>query len=394
MLKYNRYGLLLVEGCASFHDRQLIEINVRIDKNPSVHEVFVCMRYKDKDYQAMPRKIFTIAGNQIEPGTKQIILFPTPNINTQVKIDIPVHVFHGNKSGPKIFIISAIHGDELNSIEIIRRVHHHINLKTLRGTIITIPVVNIHGVIMQTRYLSDRRDLNRSFPGSKKGTLAARLAYGLMKEVVSHCDFGIDLHTGASGRMNMPQIRADFSTPGTLEFARNFNAPVILDSKQRDGSLRQAASHLGIPLIVYEGGEGLRFNEICIRAGVRGVLNVLHHLKMLKSSNLQIGRKSKSVVTKTSRWVRAPASGFIEPGRDFFAGHVKKGDILAYIHDPFLINPTVEVVAPFEGIVIGQALKAMTTEGDALFHIASFKKIAGIRAYIDEFRDEMSGSQF
>lgn len=337
----------------------------------------------------MAREVLTIAGNKIAPGTKKVILFPAPNINTQVKLDIPVHIFHGIKDGPKIFIISAIHGDELNSIEIIRRIHEHIQVKKLSGTIITIPVANIHGVIMQTRYLSDRRDLNRSFPGAKKGTLATRLANGIMKQIVSHCDYGIDLHTGAYGRINMPQLRVDLSVPGTKEFARHFSVPVILDSKQRDGSLRQAASQLGIPLLVYEGGEALRFNELCIRAGVNGILNVLHNMKMLKSNNPRTAKKSKSVITKTSRWVRAPASGLVEPVRDVIARHVKKDEVLAYIHDPFLMNPSVKVTAPFEGVVIGQALKAMATEGDALFHIASFKKIAGIRAYIDEYREEL-----
>src|SRR5258708_3885217 len=167
---------------------------------------------------------FTLGGSVIEPGTKKVILFPAPNLNTQIKMDIPVHVFHGKKTGPKLFVFSTIHGDELNGIEIIRRVHEHIRIKHLCGTLITMPVVNIHGIIMQTRYFSDRRDLNRSFPGAKKGTLAARLAYGLMKSVVSHCDYGIDLHTGAYGRMNMPQLRVDFSTPGSKEFARSFNS--------------------------------------------------------------------------------------------------------------------------------------------------------------------------
>ena len=338
----------------------------------------------------MTNTILTVAREQIEPGTKKVILFPAPNINTQIKIDIPVHVFHGKKSGPKIFIIGAIHGDELNSIEIIRRVHAHIHVENLAGTIITIPVANIHGVIMQTRYLSDRRDLNRSFPGSKKGTLASRLAYGLMRHVVSLCDYGIDLHTGAYGRINMPQLRVDFSTPGTRDFALSFKAPVILDAKHRDGSLREAAGQLGIPLIVYEGGEALRYNDLCVRAGVHGILNVLHHFKMLKPANYKFEKKSKSVITNTSRWVRAPASGFVQPLKDVFAGHVKKGEVLAHIHDPFLMNPSQDVIAPFEGIVIGQALKAMATEGDALFHVASFKSISGVRAYIDEFRENIT----
>lgn len=338
----------------------------------------------------MKNKIFTLAGHQIEPGTKKVIAFPAPNINTQIKLDIPVHVFHGKLAGPKLFIISAIHGDELNSIEIVRRIHQYIKIKHLSGTLITVPVANVHGVIMQSRYLSDRRDLNRSFPGANKKTLASRLAYGILRQVVAHCDYGIDLHTGAYGRMNMPQLRVDFTTPGSKEFARSFNAPIILDSKQRAGSLRQAASKLGVPVIVYEGGEALRYNELCIRAGVKGILNVLRYLKMLKSTEKHLLKKPKSIITKTSRWLRAPASGLIEPIKNVLANKVKKGEILGYIHDPFLINPSTKVVAPFDGIVTGQALKTMATEGDALYHIATIKKISGIKEYIDEYREDIN----
>lgn len=337
----------------------------------------------------MRGKTFNFAGSQIEPGTKKVILFPAPSIITQVKIDIPVHVFHGNGNGPKLFVISAIHGDELNGIEILRRVHKAIKLKQLKGTLISIPVANIQGVIMQSRYFSDRRDLNRSFPGSAKGTLAARLAYGIMKQVVRCCDYGIDLHTGAVGRMNMPQLRADFEISETKELAKSFNAPVILVSRQRDGSLRQSADRLGVPVIVYEGGEALRYNELCIRAGVRGILNVMHHFGIYRADHNKIDHHSRSVITDTSRWVRAPASGLIEPVDDVVSKKVKKGQVLARIHDPFLINPTVDVIAPFEGIVIGQSLRAMATDGDALFHLASFTKLAGVKAYIDEFREEI-----
>jgi len=338
----------------------------------------------------MQNKPIILGGQEIKPGTKKTILFAAPNIITQVKIDIPAHVFHSKKSGPILFICGSIHGDELNSIEIIRRIHTHLHTQHLSGTIITVPVVNVYGVMLQSRYLSDRRDLNRSFPGSKKGTLAARLAFGLMNQIVKHCDYGIDLHTGAYGRMNMPQLRVDFSTPGSKAFARSFNTPVILDSKQRDGSLRQAASDLQIPVLVYEGGEALRFNEICIRAGVIGIMNSLRYLKMIKTSGHNENKKYKSVITNMSRWVRAPASGLVEPVNDMLAKHVKKGQVLAYVHDPFLINPSVKVVAPFEGIVIGKALSAMNTEGDALFHIASFKKLSGVSAYIEEFRNEIT----
>ncbi len=339
----------------------------------------------------MNNKPITIAGITIQPGEKKTVLLHAPEIYTQTKVDFPAHVFHGKKSGPKIFIIGTIHGDELNSIEIIRRVHHQIILKNLHGTLITVPIANVYGLILQSRYLPDRRDLNRSFPGSKRGSLAARLARVIIDEVVSQCHYGIDLHTGALGRINMPQLRVNLDTPGAEELARVFDTPVILDAKLRDGSLREAASELGIPLLVYEGGEALRFNELCIRAGARGIFNVLNHLKMLSTAKKHI-KHHRSVITKTSRWVRSPASGLIQPRGDMITTltkPVKKGEILANIHDPFLINKSIPVVAPFDGIVIGQALKPLVNEGEGLFHIASVKKIAGLAAYIEEYTGEI-----
>lgn len=329
-----------------------------------------------------------IGENKISRGTKTTILFAAPNINTQVKMDIPVHVFHGKNPGPKIFIVSAIHGDELNSIEIIRRVHHHLKPAKLNGTVITVPVTNIYGLIMQSRYLPDRRDLNRTFPGSKTGSLAARLANGVIEQVVKHCDYGIDLHTGSSGKVNIPQLRVNLETPGVKRLAIAFDAPVILDVKLRDGSLRQTASELGIPLLVYEGGEAMRFNELCIRAGVRGVLNVLSFLGMIKQKKVS-GKKPKPLITRTSSWVRASVSGMIETMGDVIAKPVKKNQILGYIHDPFIMNESVPVKSPFNGIVIGQALKPTVSVGDALFHIASLKKMGKIQETIEEFQDEI-----
>lgn len=339
----------------------------------------------------MNNKPITIAGTTINPGEKKTVLLHAPEIYTQTKVDVPAHVFHGKKSGPKIFIIGTIHGDELNSIEIIRRVHHQIILKKLHGTLITIPIANVYGLILQSRYLPDRRDLNRSFPGSKKGSLASRLARVIIDEAVSQCHYGIDLHTGGLGRINMPQLRVNLDTPGAEELARAFDTPVILDAKLRDGSLREAASALGIPLLVYEAGEALRFNELCIRAGVRGVLNVLNFLKML-SITKKHPKHHRSVVTKTSRWVRSPASGLLQPRGDILTTltkGVKKGEVLAHIHDPFLIKKSINVEAPFDGIVIGQALKPLVNEGEGLFHIASVKKIAGLSNSIEEYTDEI-----
>ncbi|MDR3478389.1 MAG: succinylglutamate desuccinylase/aspartoacylase family protein [Gammaproteobacteria bacterium] len=341
----------------------------------------------------MTNKPFSLAELMIEPGTHQLISFPAPNLNTQIKMTIPVHVFHGKYAGPKVFIIGTIHGDELNSIEILRRVHHHIRVSKLHGTIITLPVANVYGLIMGSRYLPDRRDLNRMFPGAKTGTLANRLAHGICN-VFSLCDYGIDLHTGGLGHMNVPQLRVHLATSGTKELAHVFDAPVILDSKLREGSLRQVAHELGIPFLVYEGGEALRFNELCIRAGVNGILNVFSHLKMLPHRSAKPLKKYKPLVARTSRWLRASVSGFVQPEAGLIARHVKKGELLASIHDPFLINKSVKVEAPFEGVVIGQALKPLVSEGDALFHIASFHKIKGVAETIDEYKVELVGEGY
>lgn len=336
----------------------------------------------------MRNKPLLIAGQTIQPGTKANILLPSANLYTQTAIDIPAYVFHGKNAGPKLFLIGTIHGDELNSIEIIRRVHSHIKIKNFHGTLITIPVANVFGFILRSRYLPDRRDLNRSFPGKKEGSLAARLANVLIEEVVSQCHYGIDLHTGAVGRFNMPQLRVDLDTPGANSLARAFDVPVILDAKLRDGSLRQATSELGIPLLVYEGGEALRFSELCIRTGVRGVLNVLEALHMRKRSKKRKPRKYKSVITQTSRWVRAPVSGIVQSLIEV-AKPVKKGTKLCYIHDPFLQNKSTTVLAPFEGIIVGKTNLPLVNEGDALYHIASIKKLADVTASIEELVDEV-----
>jgi predicted deacylase len=340
---------------------------------------------------AIKNKTIIIAGQTIEPGTNTTVLLPAANLYTQTPMSIPIHIFHGKITGPKLFVTSALHGDELNSIEILRRLHTQKWLKNIKGTLITIPVVNVYGFIIQSRYLPDRRDLNRSFPGHKSGSLAARVAHVLTKEIIAQCEYGIDLHTGALGRTNLPQLRVNLETPGAKKLAQAFGVPVIIDAKIRDGSLRQAASELGIPVLVYEGGEALRFNELCIRMGVRGISKVMDYLKMISLPKAQTQNQFKPVITKTSRWVRASISGFVQPVKDITgAFSVKSGELLAYIHDPFLIKPSQPVVAPFDGIVIGITNLPIVNEGDAIYNIASTKKLKHIDAYIEELRDEIS----
>ena len=249
----------------------------------------------------------------------------------------------------------------------------------------------MYGFIIQSRYLPDRRDLNRSFPGSKSGSLAARLAHVITKEIISICQYGIDLHTGGYGKINLPQLRVNLATPGAKQLAKAFEAPVIIDAKIRDGSLRQAASELGIPILVYEGGEALRFNELCIRMGVRGIEKVMNYLGMISTASGIKNTEFKPVITQTSRWVRASDSGILEPVKDITKSFiVKKDEIIYYIHDPFLINKSQPVIAPFDGILIGSTNLPVVNEGDAICHIASTKRLKHMRAYIDELKEEIS----
>lgn len=353
---------------------------------------FVCYTYNrssNKAIRLMKNTPLEIAGHVIQPGSTTCIMLPSASLYTQNRMDIPVHIFHGKKAGPKVFIMGTIHGDELNSIEIIRRVHHHASLKFIHGTLITIPVANIFGFILQSRYLPDRRDLNRAFPGSKSGSMAARLADILINEVVMACQYGIDLHTGAIGRVNMPQLRVNLETPGARELALAFDTPVIIDAKIRDGSLRGAASELGIPLLVYEGGEALRFNELGIRVGVRGIFNVLALLGMVAKPTARKRKRYEPVITENTSWVRATTSGLVQPVAEL-AQAVKKGDPLGYIHDPFLMNASITVTAPFGGIVIGKTNLPLVNEGDAMYHIASVEAIEDVVAYIETMHNELT----
>jgi predicted deacylase len=301
---------------------------------------------------------------------------------------IPVHVVSGKKSGPVLFVSAAIHGDEINGVEIIRRLLKLPSMRRLRGTIIAVPIVNVHGLVNHSRYLPDRRDLNRSFPGTEKGSLAARLANLFMKEIVAKSTHGIDLHTGALHRSNLPQIRANMEDPETEKLAQAFQVPVIISSNLRDGSLREAAAENGIPMLLYEAGEALRFDEISIRAGVKGIVNVMRHLQMLPATRSRGKKKIEPVVAHSSSWVRAPDSGMLR-AMVALGSRVKKDTLLGVIADPFG-ERELEVKSAFGGIVIGRTNIPLVNEGDALYHIARFEDIRDAEAKVDEFQEELS----
>ena len=252
-----------------------------------------------------------IAGKAISPASRITLELSLPQLYTHTPMTMPVHVIRGHREGPRLFVSAAIHGDELNGVEVIRRLINHSSLKRLKGTLIAIPIVNVYGVIQHSRYLPDRRDLNRSFPGSERGSMASGLANLFMNEIVANCSHGIDLHTGAIHRDNLPQIRANLSDEETLRLAHAFGVPVLLDSNLRDGSLREAAAEHGIPMLLYEAGEGLRFDEVGIRAGLRGVFNVMRALDMLPKVRIRKSSMRQPYVAHSSAWLRAPESGIL-----------------------------------------------------------------------------------
>ncbi|QBG49318.1 succinylglutamate desuccinylase/aspartoacylase family protein [Verrucomicrobia bacterium S94] len=326
----------------------------------------------------------TIGGQHIAAGTESSIQLPLPEFYTNTPASMTIHVIHGKTAGPCLMVTSCLHGDEINGIEIIRRLLGQKVLKRLKGTLILIPVVNVFGLVARSRYLPDRRDLNRSFPGSPKGSMAGRLAHVIMSELFPHCTHIIDLHTGAIDRENLPQIRATLNGDEKLmELAQAFNAPVILDAPLREGTFRQAAHSRGIPTLVYEAGEALRFDEISIRAGVAGILNVLSSLGMIRKRSPR--KEHQSLLAKNSSWVRAPQSGI---ARSVIAlgERVKSGDKLAYISGP--LGELEEVVkSPASGIVIGRTRLPLVHEGEAIFHIATFARPAAAAESIENFQD-------
>lgn len=308
----------------------------------------------------------TICGTTLQPGERATVDVPATALSTHTEVTMPVHVLHGRRPGPRLFVCAAMHGDEINGIEIIRRLMRQSALRRLAGTLIAVPVVNVMGFVSLSRYLPDRRDLNRSFPGSTSGSLAARLANLFLTEVVKESTHGIDLHTGAIHRTNYPQIRANLDNPETDRLAAAFGAPIVINAGLREGSLRASARKHGIPVLVYEAGEALRFEEISIRAGLRGVLRVMRALKMLPPTK-QSKKQLPSVTIRSSGWVRAPCSGVL--CRIVRNGTVvKAGDRLGIITDPYG-ETEIKITARADGIVIGHSTLPVVNEGDALFHI-------------------------
>ena len=316
--------------------------------------------------RARARESFAIGNLRVRAGSTKEVELPITRLVTGGDVSLPVLVVHGREEGPVVWVNAATHGDEVLGVEIIRRVTADLPARDLRGTLVAVPVVNVLGFMAGDRYLPDRRDLNRSFPGSARGSLASRIAHLFMTEVVAKCEVGIDLHTGSDRRTNLPQIRADLDDPRTRELAEAFGAPVMLHARIRDGSLRQAGRDVGAAVLLYEGGEAWRLDEAPITAGVEGVRRVLATLGMLEAPAGP--PHPPSAVSRRSGWVRARGTGILR--LDVTLGeHVDAGQRLGGLSDTF--GRRVRLVhADRSGIVIGLTRAPIVNAGDALVHVA------------------------
>jgi len=306
-----------------------------------------------------------INGIETLPGETNKINVNVARLPSHSSIDVFLTVSKAKEPGPVLLLMGGLHGDEINGIEIVRRIidqNHHIPTK---GTIICMPILNIYGFIHFSRSVPDGKDVNRSFPGNKNGSLASRVAYYLMKDIIPKVDYGIDFHTGGSDRTNYPQIRCLLKDPVNTELAQAFHAPFTLNSPYRPKSLRQSAAKLGKKILVYEGGEAARFDEYAIQEGVNGALRVINHLGMADNDLPEPTYPSRFI--KSSSWIRARVSGLLQ-AKVVYGEYVKKNQIVGEITDPFG-EFKMKLKSPSEGYIIGLQNNPILHQGDAIIHI-------------------------
>ncbi|MCG8654118.1 succinylglutamate desuccinylase/aspartoacylase family protein [Yimella sp. NH-Cas1] len=315
----------------------------------------------------MKRESFAIGNVRVRPGSTKNTELPITRLVTGAEVSLPIRVVHGKEDGPVVWVNAAIHGDEVVGVEVIREVLASLSPKEFRGTLIAVPVVNVHGFLAGDRYLPDRRDLNRSFPGSARGSLAGRIAHLFLQEVVAKCEVGIDLHTASDRRTNLPQVRADLDDARTRELATAFAAPVMMHSEIRDGSLRHVAGERGARVLLVESGAPLRLDDWAIEPCVVGVRRVLAGMGMIDP--FEDEPPTPSIECRGSGWVRARRTGILR--LDSHLGqHVALGERLGALYDSF--GKTLRAVyADRDGIIVGHTEAPLVNSGDALVHIAT-----------------------
>lgn len=311
-------------------------------------------------------KTIEIGGEKIPPGQDKLVYIGIDRLPTGTLIDIPIYVFNSKKPGPTILIQAGLHGDEINGIEIVRRMIHEKYFNIKKGTIIAVPILNVFGFIHFSRDLPDGKDVNRSFPGSKSGSLASRIAYHYTSTILPQIDFCIDLHTGGARRHNYPQIRYTPEDKKSGQLAAIFDAPFSIQANLINKSFRKAAFKQGISTIVYEAGESMRFDDFSIQKGVQGILNILVHFGM---SGPVFMEGSKTIYLEKHRWLRAPTAGMFIP-KILNGSDVEKGQVIGIITDAFAHHYK-ELKSSMKGYVFCINHQAVVNQGDALFHLGS-----------------------
>lgn len=335
----------------------------------------------------MKNTTLQICNETIHPGERLSLALPLPELFSCAPLYMPIKVIHGKRPGPCLLVTAAMHGNEINGTEIINRLLNVSALKRLQGTLIAIPVLNVYGLINRSRYLPGGLELDRCFPGAKTGTHAARMAHVFTSEIFDKADVCIDLQTGAINYTNLPQIYVNFDDEQSKTLAKTFNAPVMSNTTCEKGMLRTLAFEKKKPFLLYEAGEAMRFDEHAIKVGVKGILNIMRELEMLPKQSAKKDNTLKSFFTEKNIWIRASTSG-LSHTKHKLGQHVKKGEVLCTINDPFGAADSVTVTSPEEAIVVGKNNLPLVHEGEALFQLAVFPKMQHTASHLEEWQDK------
>lgn len=305
-------------------------------------------------------------GTIISPGENTKVNLNVYYLPTGARMEIPVYVFRSKRKGPSVLFMAGMHGDETNGIEIMRNLLKEKYFENLdRGSVVAIPITNVVSFLNRSRELPDGRDLNRCFPGTRSGSLGSRIAYDFSKKILPIIDFGVDFHTGGAEINNYPQVRCLFDNEKSLDLARAFGAPFILNSSYREKSLRKEASVKGKSILVYEAGESNRFSTLGITEGINGCLRLLKNQKMLDVT----APKSQAITLQGSKWMRAKISGLFRTTKKF-GTFVEKDQVIGTVSSPYA-DLEKQLIAPTDGFLIGINNKPVVNEGDALIHIGT-----------------------
>ena len=327
---------------------------------------------------------FRIGSETIRAGERASLAIPLPQQFSCVPVYMPIKVIHGKKPGPCILITAAMCGDEVIGTEIVNRLYQHSALKHVHGTIVLVPAVNVYGVMNRTRFLPSGELLDEHFPGSEHGTLAGRICHLVDTMLFGQADYAIDLKTGSVNQTNLPQVFAALDDEQCAELAKAFLVPVVSDVVIQPGSYRALADQHDTPLLVYEAGEAMRSDEHAIKVGVRGIINVMRLLNVLKEAP-SFPKKLQQFTAHNSSWVRAPSSGMAYVKRRL-GDQVDKGDLLAIIDDPFSDGIKQMIVAPHDGVVVSRNTLPLVHEGDTLVQVAAFKHMDQASSHLMTWR--------